>query len=290
MKFYIKNLLCLSFIFGACQSQNTTQNQDYTMSDSRNTFAYVLESPSVNYTMPFELEEISGLSYFGNKQIACVQDENGYVFIFDEASQKVSTKYKFAKKGDYEGVELVRNSLYVVRNDGTVYEFELDENTEYKAIKYSTFLTEKDNIEGLGFDKKTNQLLLACKGSTNKKTKKHKREVYAFDLNTKTLLEDPFLIINFEDIANFLGEDTANFNTSGIAIHPITGEFYMISSTGKKLIVTDRNGFILNVQALSRDIFSQPEGICFDAEGTLYISNEARGGQANILKFEYLKK
>ena len=42
------------------------------------------------------------------------------------------------------------------------------------------------------------------------------------------------------------------------------------------------------VYDLNYSHFQQPEGISFDINGDLYISNEAKGGKANILKFNYL--
>jgi hypothetical protein len=33
-------------------------------------------------------------------------------------------------------------------------------------------------------------------------------------------------------------------------------------------------------------MFAQPEGLCFDSKGTMFISNEAAGGSANILEFK----
>ena len=44
------------------------------------------------------------------------------------------------------------------------------------------------------------------------------------------------------------------------------------------------------VGELPRDLFKQPEGITFEfGDGDMYISNEGKGGVANILKFDYIK-
>jgi hypothetical protein len=55
------------------------------------------------------------------------------------------------------------------------------------------------------------------------------------------------------------------------------------------LTVFDRTGHLKNVIALDKRIFQQPEGMCFDQYGNLFISNEANGGTANILKFEKIE-
>lgn len=73
---------------------------------------------------------------------------------------------------------------------------------------------------------------------------------------------------------------------SGIAVHPVTGEFYIISAVGNILMVVNRNNEIVHLEKLIPKLYKQPEGICFSPDGkTLYISNEGKQKQANILIF-----
>ena len=80
-----------------------------------------------------------------------------------------------------------------------------------------------------------------------------------------------------------------SFQPSGIAIHPITNHIYMIATAGKLLVVLSPEGEILGVEELDKDELKQPEGITFDQQGNMYISNEARGGKGNIMLFNYQK-
>ena len=82
-------------------------------------------------------------------------------------------------------------------------------------------------------------------------------------------------------------ESETSFQPSGIAIHPLTGEIFIISSVGKLLIILDRYGKVLDVKELDPVIFRQPEGICFSPEGEMYISNEGQGGEGYVLKFKF---
>jgi len=129
--------------------------------------------------------------------------------------------------------------------------------------------------------------------------------VYRFDLHTKTTSKTPALIIDIEDLKNSRGYSSGmkwfsrligmldprkrevDFRPSGIAVHPKTKDFYLISSADKMLIVLNREGDIVAVEKLNEKIFKQPEGICFDPEGDLFISNEKNGGRANIVRFDY---
>ncbi|MBK7408618.1 MAG: SdiA-regulated domain-containing protein [Saprospirales bacterium] len=81
------------------------------------------------------------------------------------------------------------------------------------------------------------------------------------------------------------------FAPSALAIHPLTGHLYLLSSVGKLLVVLDREtGAIIYVQKLKKSVHPQPEGICFDPDGTMYISNEGKDGNGLIHKFAYLPK
>ena len=85
-------------------------------------------------------------------------------------------------------------------------------------------------------------------------------------------------------------ESETSFKPSGIAIHPIDGEVYIISSVGKLLIILNRSGKVQNVIELDPKIFRQPEGICFSPKGDMFISNEGQGGKGYILKFKIYEK
>ncbi len=178
---------------------------------------------------------------------------------------------------------------------------------EIKVKRYKTLLSSKNDAEGMVYDSSENRLLIACKGSPSiEKGNPHKgyRAVYSFDMGKNQLLEKPVYLIDlrkiegYKDQGNFtqassklakilgITDPYGNFRPSGIAIHPLTDEIYMISSVGKLLVVLDRDGYILGVHALDPNLFRQPEGICFSPEGDLYISNEGRGGKGYVLKFK----
>ncbi|RYZ91706.1 MAG: SdiA-regulated family protein, partial [Sphingobacteriaceae bacterium] len=79
------------------------------------------------------------------------------------------------------------------------------------------------------------------------------------------------------------------FAPSALAKNPRTGEWYIVSSVNKLLVVADANWKVKQTYPLSVSIFPQPEGIAFDKSNNLYISNEGNLGNGNILKFVYKK-
>lgn len=132
-------------------------------------------------------------------------------------------------------------------------------------------------------DKKNNRLLLAIK---NKDLIKNDfKGVYGFDLSQDILLERPVFELDLKD--DLLSESgdkiSKRLRPSEIEIHPNSSEIYILDAKAPKLLILDLEGMIKKVYKLNEDEFSQPEGISFHPDGTLYISNEARNEPANIL-------
>ena len=111
--------------------------------------------------------------------------------------------------------------------------------------------------------------------------------IYEFYLETYTLNPKPFISISQNEIKEKYNK-ADYFAPSGIAIHPITKNIYVITSIGKMMAEFSPEGKLLAVFDIDYPHFQQPEGISFDKNGDLYISNEAKGKKANILKFKYL--
>ena len=138
----------------------------------------------------------------------------------------------------------------------------------------------KNDMEGLGYDPKLDALLLATKTSDRRGTDK---QIYYYGLKGKALYQGP--IIKQTDLQAFIGADDKEVKPSGIAVHPKTGDYYVLASAGHRLFVMTRNGKLLSSVALDDKLFRQPEGICFAPDGTLFIASEGDGGKGTILKF-----
>ena len=128
--------------------------------------------------------------------------------------------------------------------------------------------------------------MIACKGNSNK-NEKGIRLIYEFLLEDKNLNQQPILTISQKEIRSKYNIKN-HFDPSGIAVHPITKNIYILSSVGKMLVECNPKGKLQKVDNLNYSHVQQPEGISFDINGDLYISNEAKGGKFNILKFNYL--
>lgn len=242
-------------------------------------------SREVNITerwdLPTVLKEVSGIAYIDKDRFACIQDEDGTIFIYNRASRKIEKEIPFAGPGDYEDISLIGNTAWVVRSDGKLYEKDISSSKQAK--EYATPLTIEHNIEGLSYDKKNNRLLLAVKDGD--KGSKDYKDIYAFDLAKKTLVAEPVIRIdvNNELLSTGKGKKEKMMRPSAIEIHPLTGELYVTDGPQRRLIVMDVSGNIKRTLSLGK-LFQQPEGIAFSPQGELFISNEGTKEPGNILQ------
>lgn len=270
-------------------------------------FRYELEKPDTAFEMPGRLEEISGLGISPDgKNLVAVNDEKGKLYFLDKETGKVVKEVEFWKNGDYEGIEMIGNTVFVVKSTGTIYEIKNVATGASETQKYNSFLNRDNNVEGLGYDQKSNCLLLGCKGKAGEGKKfSLEKAIYSFDPVTKEFDEAPAYVFSLQDVDDYLktcrlekgiqklweffdpDKSEMDFSPSAIAVHPISGEIYILSSVGKMLLVLSRKGEILYIEKLKKKLHRQPEGLCFDADGTMYISNEGKGEKGKIYRFGY---
>ncbi len=245
----------------------------------------------ITWLLPDELLEVSGISWLDQDHFACVQDELGKVFIFNTRLNKIDREIPFGPDGDYEGVAVVGNALYVLRADGVIYGIDNFSVNKPQVSLYKTHLTKKEDSESLAFDKKNNRLLVAVKGRDARSS--DYKGIYSFDLKTKTMSAQPVYKITLTDsIFNEIGSGKPKdaISPSDIDIHPVTGDIYILEGTKPKLLVMSQKGVMLSLHKLKGDEFSQPEGIAFSPDGKMYISNEGNKGPGNILQVELVEK
>ncbi len=255
---------------------------------------YNLETPTqVINLVSDDLKEISGLSPTDEPGIYCtIADEKGEVLFIDGGGGgTIVRRVLFREKGDFESVERVDKCLYAMKSNGELFEIAHWKNGRPKTTVYKTHLTKADDVEGLGYDARRNALLVACKGDPDSS---YQRLVYAFDLRTRQLSTDPVYSINPLEVNEQVPYNTEDkkhfFSPSGIAVHPVTGDVYVISSALKRLVVLDyATGKIRFAARLDKKLLPQPEGIAFDAAGNLFLSSEGKKGEGLLLRFDFRK-
>lgn len=252
-------------------------------SQESNKSLYDLNDPDDTYILPDYLEEVSGLSFYENNQLAMLNDEHGRMYVYDILVKKIVHRVRFEGRGDFEGIERVGDYIYAIKSNGKLYRFNVRIEGVVEEIK--TPFDSGNDVEGLGYNPQTNHLLIALKADGDTKDVEVKgKAIYGYHIPTEKFLKTPLLVIQHSDLKRVLGKKF-KFKPSGVAVHPINGEIYVIAASGQSLLVFGLDGKPKHLSKLKSNLFPQPEGIAFSPNGDLFISNEADGEGGKILKF-----
>ncbi|MGZ5255336.1 MAG: hypothetical protein ACXWCT_13080 [Flavitalea sp.] len=228
-----------------------------------------------------ELKEISGQVNLSHSTFAAINDEDGVIIRFDLSNSQMTQSTRFGKKGDYEDIARVDSVYYVMESNGDLHEVTPHEKT---STQYKFELEKKIEFESLVYYEKFQKLVLI--------TKDHALDLqaifsYSFDLKTKQFDAEPFFTIQLDEVLRKMKDLSAEFKPSAAALHPITGELYILASVGKSLLICTPEGTVKAAYDLNPDQFQQPEGISFAPNGDMFISNEGLHGKGTFIIYPY---
>ena len=240
--------------------------------------SYDFGAPDATFELPPSLLEISGITVMPDGNLAAVQDEAGLLFTLDPQSGSIVGEQPFAGPGDYEDVEHAAGAVWVLQANGSLFELPQGGGD---SREHETPLKKKCDAEGLAFDAAGNRLLIACKEDPGEGADENAhRAVYGFDLATRELGERPVFLLEREAL-----DADDNFKPSALAVHPSTGEIYVLSSVRRAIAILDPGGALTSVVDLPASSNAQPEGLAFGSGGVLYLTNEGSDGPATLQRF-----
>src|SRR6476646_5527142 len=197
---------------------------------------YNFSKPYV-YKLPTSLDEISGLVFYPKDSgIFAIQDEKGWLFKIHLKNPLQIERWKFSNGADYEDLSLVDSTFYVLKSKGFVekFKFATPDSVSLQSLPISGG---KNEFETLYYDSAKHQLIVICK-NCEQDTRK---EVSSWAIDPGSDSFGPAFKIETETIKEQLGEDEKfRFKPSAAAIHPLTGELYVIASVNRTLVILNK--------------------------------------------------
>lgn len=244
------------------------------------------------FNMPERLLEVSGIAFnnYDPFQVYAVQDEEGRLFSQKWGIKKASS-VRFAPRGDYEDLAIMNGQVFVIKSNGDIYAFSLNMDKEdiSDEVKLWEDLLPKAEYESLYADEKE-QTLYVLNKSSGKKKKETLGYKIKYDKDTNELREVLAFDFDVKAIRDMGVKLKSGLRVSALSRNPVTNEWYILSSAEKLLVITKPDWQIKSVHDLDASIFNQPEGLAFDKDQNLYISNEGDEiTNGNIIKFSYSK-
>lgn len=258
---------------------------------------YALGKPDEIQELPKVLREVSGLTDVSNSEVACVQDEQGTIFIYHLSEKRIVARIPFGEAGDYEAITRVEGAFFVLRSDGALFEVTDHASTSPKVRVTKLEMPTRDN-EGLCYDPPEQRLLISPKSRLGKSDEDRQTQgLFAHDLKTRQTDTRPSIILDLSAVID--GREKvretkrgrkrvlpSRFLPSSVTVHPNTGELFVISAVAHNLAVFTRKGELKSQHPLDAQLFPQPEGITFLPNRELVIVNEGVDGKATLLRFK----
>lgn len=247
---------------------------------------YYISKPDYEYSdeikviktweLPFVLREVSGISHVDDSRIACVQDEDGIIFIYDLNQEKIVKEIEFGPRGDYESIRVLDSVAYVMESNGKVFKIIDFESEERKIESYKTEFSSFNDMESLDYHEKLQKFLTIPKENN---LLDNREDFIVYKLNPKNfrIENELFSSMSYTDSifeVKKTGFVKSDFLASELTIHPETNEIFILDSRIPKLLILNPDGSPKILHKLNPKYFQQPEGLSFDSEGRMYISNE----------------
>ncbi|HEU5168164.1 MAG TPA: SdiA-regulated domain-containing protein [Chitinophagaceae bacterium] len=257
---------------------------------------YDLLHPVGKWVLSDSLAEISGIAFLKNDKLLAIEDMRPILYelkLGDTAStiiNKTEFKETDKEKFDFEDLAVAHDTVYALWSHGAIFKI-IKQKKGVTSERTKTWLKKDNNTEGLAYDPISGNLLVACKDDAGlEDVKKTTRAIFEFDTKGDSLKHDPFMLINKSDFENVAG-DKIDFYPAAIAVQPATHDIFIISTKDTKCIAQfTHDGKLKAFDYLEKEMLPQPEGVCFDTKGNLYISTEARHGKpAYIYEFAVKK-
>jgi uncharacterized protein YjiK len=286
--FYLFKSLALmtGFLFYiSCNNKPENKKEEDVKPVSLQSTNYDLLNPVKKLVLSDSLAEISGIVFSKNGKLLAIEDMHPVIYELKtgDTSAMIVNKIEFKQtdkeKFDFEDLAVVGDTVYALWSHGAIFKI-IDQKGGATAERKKTWLKKENNTEGLALDPLSGNLLIACKDDAGMEGEKRStKAIYEFDMKADSLKMDPFMLINKKDFEN-VAEEKVDFYPAAIAVHPITHDIFIISTKDTKCIAQyTHDGKLKAFDYLDKEMLPQPEGICFDANGDLFISTEARHGK-----------
>jgi uncharacterized protein YjiK len=235
------------------------------------------DRPVARWLLPDRLKEVSGLALTADGRLLTHGNNQARVFEIDYRHGVLIKQFSVglddkAVKGDFEGITVASNTIYLLESDGKLYEFhEGADGTSVPYTVHDTGLKSECEFEGVAFAKAINSLLLSCKNVFDK-SRKDSLVIYRWKLAPDSGPRLSRLTVPLERVIGTNG--WKSLHPSDITVEPFHGNYVLIASAEQALIeITPQGEPVLARPLPGRHL--QPEGVAITPDSLLLISDEA---------------
>jgi uncharacterized protein YjiK len=245
------------------------------------------EEPLARWVLPRELREISGLTLTPDQRLLAESDEVGKVWEVDYRRGILVKRFALGNggvTGDFEGITVANNKLFLLTSKGHLYEFREGANHDDVGYEIHDLGTRTAcELEGIAFDPAINSLVLACKHVLDQGI--HDAVViYRWRLAGDTAGRLSRMVVPVEGIVGTNPWKT--LHPTDITIDPFNGNYVLLTSKEQALIEITPTGAPVFARPLPPG-HPQPEGIAITKDSILMISDEGGSDLGTITLYKW---
>jgi uncharacterized protein YjiK len=242
--------------------------------------------PVAEWIMPVELREISGIALLPNGQLLAHGDEQALITVLDPKSGLIVERFqlKGTVHGDFEGITVAGDDIWLLESNGRLFQFRRGPNKSH--VPYAvrdTKLGKECEFEGITYEPDSTRLVMACKRVTQKKAGKQLL-LYRLPLAGPNAGTISSLSVPMDEVVGSTG--WKGFQPSDITIDPNNGNYVIIASQEKGIVVLTPDGEVVRSEKLPGK-HPQAEGIAITPDNILIISDEATNKPAAITLYRW---
>ncbi len=243
----------------------------------------------VQWYLPKPLREVSGLALLDDHTVLAIQDEKAEIYRLDIDSGAVVGRYKLGKptlKGDFEGLAVHNDRLYLVTSGGRLYTANLSAETTITDIEsFDTGLKERCELEGLTHEGKTGLLWMVCKQVFDRPND-DTLMLFAWSIAAQALV--PELT---KTIPLVTSSTRYKLNPSGLAFSPDGARLLVIAARQSAYAWFSwlDEPRLLSVHKLpAQGKHRQAEGVSITGQGVLLIADEGKKKRGTLSRYATL--
>lgn len=225
----------------------------------------VTEDDVYRIALPKGLREVSGLTRFGDDLLA-VADEKSWIYrvsLTEGVAERLGSIGKPAIKGDFEGIGLSGNTVYVVTSEGWLYHWAVSSAADDFGL-VDTGLGKRCEIEGLEI--KQGLAYIACKSPYEKALEE---QVTIFVWNIAEGQLDKAIEVAWSDL-----ELRGKLHPSAITF--VDDGLLLLAARQKRwVVITEAGTYVRGGKLPNRESHPQAEGVAV-FEGMTYIADEGK--------------
>ena len=238
----------------------------------------------MQWRLPDRLNELSGLALTKDGRLLSVDDESAIVYELDFDGGRLVKAFALGNpvaKGDFEGIAIVDDLIYLITSTGRVYL--AAEGADGQRVTFDNYDTELGGlceIEGLTQSPDDSRLFILCK-SVRDRSEINGLMIFAWSVEDRELLAEESVLLPEREILAKLRVD--RLSPSGLTIDRSTGNFVLIAARQQALVEIAPDGRLVDARNMPLTTrHRQAEGIELSSNGRLLIVDEGGTHKARL--------